>query len=287
MAESGLPYFDFDFGGDRSGGGGGGGMPGVGGQNQWFSGMPQMPAGNTPGVVPPSSAGSFSAGGNLTGLSPYTTNLGSTMKTVSPIDPGLTTQLFNYLQSQIGRGATPFNLSTALPGGGVTGPGQLSAPENPFLSKLQDFLTPGKVPEAWGAIIDAMQRSIGEGRAQLKEGFNFAGGLASSPFGTASADFESQTAKDKNAMLLQMVQQMVPFQFETGKLLQGMDQSAIDRMMQEFIRTQPEYSPLLNLQFGAGTTFPPMVPNQAGLGGLGGILQSLPQLLALLVGGGG
>lgn len=53
-----------------------------------------------------------------------------------------------------------------------------------------------------------------------------------------------------------------------GQQYQGLDQNAINRQYQEFLRTQPEYSPLLQQLFAGATTFPGIVSTRFGAGGI-------------------
>jgi hypothetical protein len=74
-------------------------------------------------------------------------------------------------------------------------------------------------------------------------------------------------------------------QLSTGlsQVFQGYDQSAIQNAMSEFIRTNPEYSPLLNSIFSASSTFPPTVRNSyspdliALLGLIPSIISTIPR----------
>src|SRR5258705_169685 len=70
-------------------------------------------------------------------------DLGGGARTEPTLDPAFTTQLYQWLQSMMGKGASPFDLSASLPSGGTTAPGTLSAPENPILQALQEFYTKG------------------------------------------------------------------------------------------------------------------------------------------------
>lgn len=235
---------------------------------------------------------------------------GSNQITVPPLDPGLTSQFFNWLQGQVGQGATPYGGQAWLPSSGQTlGAGDLTAPLNEYLASLQNFFQTGQagsmpgfgtlqqmsesglpvdVLPAWQAMVQAQQRNIGQGAANLREQFAFAGNLAGSPFGTAEADYQNQAILQQNALLQQGQQQALEAargrQFGASQFLggagldmadylQGLDQASIDRAYQEFIRTQPEYSPLLQALMAASTTFPPTVKRQSrGIGWLGGVL---------------
>jgi hypothetical protein len=204
------------------------------------------------------------------------------------IDPAFTAQLDAWLRSQMGQGATPFDLSAALPSGGTTAPGQLTAPDNPILQALQQFyLTgtggplPGVLP-MWQSEMKSMQIPIEQQMANIKEQFGARGALGSSEMASAMGTFGAQTAADQEALLGQLTLQALPGMEQAGMNQQQLDQGSIDRLVQEFIRTRPEYSPLLGEEFGFGTTFPPTYSNQKGAFGtsfLGGLGQGLAGLI--------
>lgn len=283
-----------------------------------------------PGVVPPQSTPippatvspqGISSGGtpvgpnNPVGAPGGVKNVGSGAATVNPLYPQFTQDFYNYLRTQLGKGADPFNLSAALPSGGSTTPGSLTAPLNNVDQMLQQFYSTGTggptgtgtlqseattgnptdVGPAWQAMVDAQQRNIQQQGANLREQFAFGGDLKSSPFGQAATDFYSQTAKDQNALLAGMQQQaseaaagrqataaqeLTQGATGFGGTLQSLDQQSIDNMLAEFIRTNPDYSPLLSAQGGAATTFPPTSVGSVGLGGLGGAVSSAGSALS-------
>jgi hypothetical protein len=213
---------------------------------------------------------------------------------VPTLDPRFTQAMDAYLRSQLGQGAAPFNLSSFLPStGGSTMPGQVSAPLTPELQQLAKFLQTGQgggagsqtleqmattgmptdVGPAWEAMLKSEQHNIGENANALREQFAGMGDLKSSPFGTAMSDFYTQTALGQNAQLTQAEQQAQEAaagrmssasQFLTGEsgqlgqYLQGLDQQSIQALMQEFMRTSPDYSPLLPYEQQLATTFPPV-----------------------------
>lgn len=76
---------------------------------------------------------------------------------------------------------------------------------------------------------------------------------------------------------------------QMGQYFQGQNQAAIDRQLQEFMRTQPEYFPLLNQLFGGATTFPGMIsPNAtSGVGAvIGSALGAAPGIINAIKSGG-
>lgn len=280
-----------------------------------------------PGVVPPSSTAApltntFDPSG-VQGPNQPAGPLGGIVeqpnqgKTVSPLYPDFTNAFYNFLSQQMGKGATPFNLSAALPsaGGAPTAPGTLAAPLTDVNQMLENFYKTGSggptgtdtlagmastgaptdVGPAWEAMKAAQQRTIAEQGANLREQFAFGGDLKSSPFGQAATDFYSQTAKDENALLTQAQQQaqeaaagrklsassdLTSGASNMGQYLQGLDQASLQSTLAEFIRTQPEYAPYLNMLFGASTTFPPAMSGTVGVGGLGGALGSAGSALS-------
>jgi hypothetical protein len=101
---------------------------------------------------------------------------------------------------------------------------------------------------------------------------------------TASQQLQAQSQQGQEFQAQQQ-QQAGQFLSSLGtgldQMFQGMDQSAIQNALSEFIRTNPEYSPLLNTIFSAASTFPPTVRNSYGAG-LAGLLGALAPLLGLL-----
>lgn len=283
---------------------GGGGPPG--GFNYLPSGSSSVFGGPTSytDAVPPSGSpiptpsGPYYSGANkgpFVGGGPFTYQ--------QPLDPGLTTQLASFLSGHVGTGATPFNLSTALPFGGTTAPGELNAPANPLLQNLMNLYSgkassiPGAstlstianqgisaLPE-WQAMVQAMGSNIAQGQAGIAEQLGSTGNLAGTPYGNALANFNAQVTTGQNALLGQLQQQnilegQIPVaegllsggqQF--GQYAQALNQQAIQNKWNEFIRTQPEYSPLLQYIYGLSTSFAPAL-NRAGNTG-GGVLAGL------------
>lgn len=275
-----------------------------GGSNQFFSSFPTMPSPsmttpnnlpNNPGVVPPFNSSNPGSPQPLQFTGPPgasgQTGIGKGLFAQNPLDPSLTSQLFQFLQSQIGQGVSPFSLSTLLPSSGqATTPGQLNAPLTALLQQMQSAFGPGgqigtmatqglsAVPQ-WQTMVDAMQRQIAEGASNVREQFNVEGNLAGSPFGTAMVDYQTQSNKDLNSLLASLQQQNFSQQLQAGnevqgagQFLQGLDQQSIQNVLQEFIRTSPQNNPLLGLEFGASTTFPPVLNPKSGAGGLGALL---------------
>ena len=284
------------------------------GSNQYGSfptlqmGTNGMAGGNTPGTpssvqMPtavtsnPSAMGKNGARAN----SPMAPSANSQYYAGGTLDPALTQQLFSFLQGQIGQGVPAFNWSSILPSsGGATAPGQLTAPQNQLLQSLMSsFSQPGgamnkmtqtgdptAVGPAWEAMKSAEQQNIQQNQAQLREGMNLSGNLAGSPMGTAMSNYEQQTTKDQNANLTQaqMASQesakgrmLTASQMQEGlsKYIQGLDQSSIDRLYQEFQRVSPQNNPLLQQQMQAATTMPQYLQKKSGGSGLQSLLGAL------------
>lgn len=237
-------------------------------------------------------------------------NAGTQDQTVTTLYPGFTNQFYNWLQSQMGQGAAPFNLSAIMPSTGQpTAPGTLTAPENPILQALQQFYqtgtggptgsstlasmaqtgNPTDVGPAWQAMNAAENQNTQNNAADLREQFAFGGDLASSPFANAMTQFYNQNTLNQNAQLTQAEQAAqesaagrqlsaaTGLQTGAGDLatgLQSLDQSSINNMLAEFIRTSPDYNPLLSEMGGAATTFPPTISGSVGVGGMGGAVGS-------------
>lgn len=228
-----------------------------------------------------------------------------------PISPNFTYDMTNYLGSNIGQGVSPFSLPTALPFGGTTAPGQLNAPADPTLTGLENFYQGGQssmpgantlatianqgisaLPE-WQAMVQAMGQNTSQNQANLAEQFGSMGNLAGSPFGTAMSNYMQGVNANQNSLLGQLQQQnILQGQIPTaegllsggqqfGQYAQGLAQQNIQNMMNEYIRTSPQYNPLLGLQYGMSTTYDPVLqrPLQQGGGVLGGIVGALPGIL--------
>jgi osmotically-inducible protein OsmY len=254
---------------------------------------------NPPGVVPQSNVDAYvnPLGGNG-GLQKQKAGYYSQQT----MFPNLTADMFQFLQNNVGQGATPFNLSAILPSSGqASAPGSLTAGPNPILQGLMDYYSGGKPSAspgaagldsmsktgnpidqmpAWNAMIQAQQRNTDQNAAALREQYAFAGTLKGSPFAQGIQDFYNQNTLNQNAMLTQATAQagenaanrqlsasstIQQNAQQLGQLFQGMDQNAINSMLQEFIRTRPEYSPLLNAMFAASTSYAPTL-NDQGLG---------------------
>lgn len=266
-----------------------------------FSNQPGGGGAYPPGVVPPASGSIFP--GNNPSQNPqfnpnniYGAGVGGKLPggyyTGRTIDPAQTQAFNQFLMNQMGQGASPFNLSAILPStGGTTTPGSLTAPMTPTMQNLQDFLmgkstgvsgVPGTsgplsyVLPMWQSEIKAMDQPIQQQLANIKEQFGQQGALGSTEMGTALANFGSQTALGEQNLLGQLTMQALPQEMQAAGMFQGMDQQAIQNMYNEFIRTRPEYSPLLQEQYGMATTFSPMY--QPGGGAGSGLMGALPGL---------
>jgi len=75
---------------------------------------------------------------------------------------------------------------------------------------LQSFAQDGQAINqlpAWQAMTDAQQRNLDRRYADLQESFNVSGNRASTPFGQAAVDFQTQAGLEQNALLAQMTTQ--------------------------------------------------------------------------------
>ncbi len=292
---------------------GGGSTPGMGG-NQWMNfpslpnqnvqnsgavpaananNAPSMPsAGGQPGLAPtaPSYGGPTGGPGygtpGVRNTSPTAGSANSQYYAGSPLDPALTSQMFGYLQSQIGKGVSAY-------------PGTLTAPNNAVTQQLTQSFQPGgnmnqmaqtgdpidQLPQ-WKAAVQASQQNIQQNEAQLREQMSVGGNLAGTPFGQSMANYLSQTTSTENAQLLQQQAQALEsaqgrkltaneFMGQFGEYLQGLDQQSIDRMYQEYVRTSPQNNPLINAQYGAATTFPQYLKKNTGGGGVSALVGAL------------
>jgi hypothetical protein len=160
-------------------------------------------------------------------------------------------------------------------------------------------------------MVKAQERNIGRGAADLREQFAFSGNLKGSPFGQAMVDYQNQATAEQNALLGQLsmgAQEAARGrQFEASNLLfqgasqlasalQSLDQDSIQATLSEFVRTQPEYGPLLNMMFALATTFPPTISESGsfGLGATGALLSGagsaaggIADIIGILKGAGG
>src|SRR5260370_4972589 len=113
---------------------------GTPGSNQYMMNNPaamSMPGNtsmSTPGIVPPAPGGApppttdnpYAKAGTVIGGKHQ---LGGGNIAVPTFDPQFTQQFYQWLQSMLGKGATPFDLSAILPSTGqATAPGTLTAP---------------------------------------------------------------------------------------------------------------------------------------------------------------
>ena len=259
-------------------------LSGSGGQNQYMN-FPTMNAAplsgansaptamgtpsSPPGIVPPvnqpapplGNTGSPTGGGGLVGGQE---KLGGGVKTDPTLDPNLTTQFYSWLQSQVGQGAAPFDLSTILPSTGqATAPGTLNAPLNPLEQMLNSFYegnssgVNASILPMWNSQLAALQQPIQQNLADLREQFGSQGALGSTELGTAASNYLSQTATSEQALLGQDTLQALPILQQQAGQIQSDDQAAINNLLQEFIRTQPGNNPLLSTEFGASTAFAP------------------------------
>jgi hypothetical protein len=267
-----------------------------GGQNQYMS-FPSLPSPSPsgPGIVPPA-AGPAPSTAEPSGSSIQSwTKLGGGAYTGGPLDPQLTSALFNYLQGQVGQGVTPFNLSASLPSGGTTAPGTLTAPMNPLMQALNQFYAgQGGGPNSfilpmWQSQMAAMQQPIQENLANLKEQFGAQGALGSSEMAKAMQDYLTQTTLQQQSLLGQETLSALPGMQSEAAATQQLDQSSIQNLLQEFMRTQPQYNPLLQEMFGGSTTFPPMYTAKGGvgqalIGSAGGAMSGLANLIPAIAG---
>ena len=274
--------------------------------------VPQQntPVSQTPGSPQGQGTGPAQSPTNPVGPGGGVKNVGSGAATVTSLFPDYTQAFANYLASQLGKGATPFNLSAILPSSGqATTPGALSAPLTDINKMLEQFYktgtggpagtstmesmaqtgNPTDVGPAWQAMLAAEQQNTDRNAANLREQFASGGDLKSSPFAGAMDQFYQQNTLNQNAQLTAAEQQaqeaaagrqmtaatdLTSGATGMGQELQGLDQSAIQNMLAEFIRTNPDYSPLLGAQGGLATTFPPTISDTVGVGGMGGAVGS-------------
>lgn len=174
-----------------------------GGSNQWmsFPALPNFGSGGGSGTWAPGQAGKPGQFFQQTPGGKH--DMGGGMFTAPTFDPATTGQFYSMIQQlmQGGGGHLQDQLLSFLGGGPSSIPGAST------MTSMANTGNPISALPEWQQMIQAQQRNIGENAANLKEQFAFAGDLQSSPFGTASTDFWSQTTKDQNALLAQLEQQ--------------------------------------------------------------------------------
>lgn len=104
-------------------------------------------------------------------------------------------------------GQPGFGPSAGTPSSGLTAD-QVLASWAGNQDYLKGFMSnqgyPTQVTPAWTSMVDAMQRNIQRGAANLEEQFGVSGNRFSTSFGTAATDYQTQTQKDQNSLLAQM-----------------------------------------------------------------------------------
>lgn len=174
-------------------------------------------AGTSPGVSYTQTPGGTQPGsGYGTGFGDYVNN------------PSLINDI-NQLLYQAGAGGnagTPGVVPPTTPSSG-TPPGPSTNPASPSnnagsgtpdqtlaynagdVNYLRDMLARNGIPvdsvPAWQSMMEAQERQIGRGRADLAESFNVSGNRFSNAFGTAATDYETQARRDQNSTLAQML----------------------------------------------------------------------------------
>lgn len=263
---------------------------GTAGSNQYFNGIPGM---STPGNT--SISGYSNDNALQTGYKGASSNLGGGLSVIRPQYPGLGLDFANMLNSQIGQGLPQFDMSTLLPTGGSTAPGQLTAGMNPLLAQLNQFFQTGQggnmpgmntlstianqgvsaLPE-WQAMIAAQQQNIGMNQADLAAQFAGTGNIAGSGFGTAMSQFQQGTTANQNSLLGQLQQSNIQniqmpainelFQGSqaTAGALQTLDQNAIDNLYKQFQTDLPQNNPLLQYMSQYGSLYPPTATSETG-----------------------
>lgn len=303
---SSYPLFNFQTPGNTSAGGTGG----VGGVTPMPAGSPGVgvPPAQPPTLPPPAKVNELDNPGQQSNFPVGSAlGIGGGNRTIPTFDPNFTSQFYSFLQQQMGKGATPFDLQTMQPDGTLTQPGQLSAGLNKVDQSLLDFYssggTQGGTPgmqtlaqfsngintlpmfQAMVAAQNGPGGPIAQQEAMMRGEFAKSGSLAGSEYGNSESLFRGQTAADQNALMAQLQMQGLGMQESAattlggmgtafGQGLQGMDQDAITRQMQEFIRTRPEYSPYLNMLFGAATSSPGAMNSKVGVGAAGAAIGS-------------
>jgi hypothetical protein len=142
----------------------------------------------------------------------------------------------------------------------------------------------------WQSEVSAMNQPIQQQYADIKEQFGAQGALGSSEMAQAMANYGAQTAASEESLLGQLTLQALPQEQSMAQAVQSLDQESITNLYNEFIRTQPQYNPLIGNIETASTTYPPIYSKQGGvgsalIGSAGGILGGLASIVEANPGG--
>lgn len=149
----------------------------------------------------PSGGGSGGSGSGGSGTGGGGTTLPSLPG--NPASPTYNDPNVSALSSGTGTGAVAAN------GAPSSASEWLAAGANDF-GYLQGFAQDGQATNtmpAWQAMVEAQERNLDRRYADLQESFNVSGNRASTPFGQAAVDFQTQAGLEQNALLAQMTQQ--------------------------------------------------------------------------------
>ena len=123
-----------------------------------------------------------------------------------------------------------------------------------------------------------LQNLMSQGANQLG-----ANQLAGAGLGANIVGQSQQTPYNIYGNLLGMQQGNLSNLANLGQQYQGLDQAAINRQYQEYLRTRPEYNPLLGQMFSGATTFPGVYSESFGSGALP---STIGQIAGGMLGGG-
>lgn len=182
------------------------------GSNQYAT-FPNANPTQNPNMNPSSTSGT-TAGGTGSGASasfpgvPSTSlniggtgNLGGGLVTPGTLDPSFTGQFYSWLQQQVGPGAAS-QLGSLL---GFLDGSSSSTPGANSLATMANTGDPVNQTPAWQAMVASENQNTQQNEANLKEQFAASGGLASTPYATAMANYLEQTNLDQNAQLTSAV----------------------------------------------------------------------------------
>lgn len=217
-----------------------------------------------------------------------------------PLSAGTNDYLQQILSELSGKGGGKYtpgfdDLLSVMKGGG---------PGGDILGEMARTGMPTDQGPAWEAMMAANQRNIQRGAADIKEQMNFAGNLVGTPFGNTIGDYYNQATKDENALLAQMTtqaqesargrqmsaadalqgrsadigSQLASMGMNASQFMQALSQDRVDKQYQEWLRTRPEYNPLLSMMYGGATTFPPVVSKGGSIGIGSAMIQNAGEL---------
>jgi hypothetical protein len=98
-------------------------------------------------------------------------------------------------------------------------------------------------------------------------------------YGGMNIQGQQATAGNQLGATGQILSQVQP----TSQQMQGVQQTGLSNAYQEWLRTQPQYNPLMSYMYGAGTTFPPYLTQGASSSPWGGLAAAAGNVAAAAI----